>query len=312
MELAQRIEQARTVCRQALESADLARSAGALDDAALSPAALLQMLRLGARRGKPAPVLRSCRAKLASTGAPAAFERTVLLRAALPALDALAALPLEESVKHLVCKELMFYACPKPAMLPRFELESRSFAAMSGVVSFARFPAGQYQWVISGIPRSWLLKVPPRSIPAVCRFLVFQARGFRPMFELHLGGGLLPVGFASDRQYYRSFYRMAASLERQPEIKGIMAASWLYSRETHRVSPHLAFYSAPYAEAGGLEVELGAAAPEDGFLEGSPERAGLYQAGAYRPTRTLVACSREQALSWMRAHRSLEAEIEVR
>lgn len=299
-------------CQQALESTDLAGAASALEDAGLSPATLRELLQAGARHGKPAAVLRALRSKQSSTNAPGSFERAVLLRAVPPALGALAALRTEESVKHLICKELMAYARPKAAMLPRFEMGSRSFAAMSGVVSLTRFPAGQYQWTVSGIPRSWLLKLPPRKWPAVCRFLAFGTKGFRPMFELHLGGGLTPVGFVSDRQYYRSFYRMAASLERQREIKGIMAASWLYSWETHRVSPHLAFYNDPYVEVGGLKVDLGAAGPEDGFLEGSSERARLYQTGSYRPTRTLVVCNREQTISWMRAHRELEAEIQVR
>jgi hypothetical protein len=315
MDLAERIELTRGFCREALESAELGDVDRALERAGFTAATLRAILRQNAERKQPAPDLLSLRAKLAADGVlsgdRATFERTVLLRAAQPALDEVAALRVEESVKQLICKELAAYARPTPAMLPLLTLESRAFAAMCGIVAVTRFPAGQYQWVVSGMPRSWLAKVPLRKLPAVCRFLAFHARGFRPFFVPHLGGTLPPAGLVTERQYQKSFYRMTATVEQQPKIKGIMAVSWMHSRETHRVSPHLAFYNRPYMEVGGLYVDLGPADSGDGFLAGDPRRAELYRDGAYRPTHALVLCSREQAIAWLQAHRDLGTEVSL-
>ena len=82
--------------------------------------------------------------------------------------------------------------------------------------------------------------------------------------------------------------------------------SWLHSRETHRVSPHLAFLNKTFTEAGALYSELGPADPVDGFMEGDPHRTELYQRGEYRPTTGLVLCTRDQMLAWKEKNRDLE------
>lgn len=312
MELAGRIELTRAACRQALESAELAAPAAALKSAGFTPAGLYDLLGAGSRRRQPAAELLALRAQPdASVGAGHALERAILLSAAPLTLDGLAALRTDESVKHLICRELLSYARPPAALLPHFAVESRSFAAMSGIVSLTRFPAGQYQWEVSGLPRRWLAKVPLARLFTVLRFVVRDTGGFSPLFMPHLGGTGPPARIVTARQYYKSFYRMALALERQPEIRGILAVSWMHSRETHRVSPHLAFYNNVYIEAGGLYVELGAARPEDGFLAGDSHRAGLYRAGAYRPSNALVLCSRRQVILWAHANRHLEKEIRI-
>jgi hypothetical protein len=91
-----------------------------------------------------------------------------------------------------------------------------------------------------------------------------------------------------------------------------MASSWLYSRETHRINPHLAFFNRPYMEAGGFYADLGPALPESGFLKGDPKRAELYNSGEYRPTNALVLCSRSQAIAWKQTRPEIAQLIHVK
>lgn len=315
MTLSERIERTRSLCGNALSAGPLAQAEACLARAGFSNSDYAAMLRSGARYHRPAPELVRLRDECLAAGLPAAeffFERALLIRTALAALDEVPLLPVDESVQHLFCREFDFYAQPPASALSRFALEGQIFPAMSGLVSLTRFPAGQYQWVISGLPRSWLPKIPPLQLARVCWFLATGMRGLAPYFVPHINATSMTASFLTEREYYKSFCRMATALEKQPAIRGIMAGAWMFSKETHRVSPHLAFFNKPYLESGGLYVDRGPAAPADGFLAGDPVRAARYHSGEYRPTFGLVFCTRDQAISWKQRHPELESQLAVR
>lgn len=230
------------------------------------------------------------------------LERLLLIRAGMALLDHIQELPVEDSVRHLVCKEIGLAVVRPGEGSPRLELTTYRFVALCKIARGVRFPAGQHQWEISGFPRSWLARLPPRSIPRAMAFFLIQARGFHPYFETHLAPLAQGVPVLLEREFYMAFYRMAMSLERQSEVKAIMATSWMHSPETHRVSPHLAFMNRPFEEAGGLILETGPARVDDGFLDGNQHRANLYRAGLYLPTRAVALCSRRDAMAWAAAH----------
>jgi hypothetical protein len=240
------------------------------------------------------------------------FERALLVRAALPAIDQISELPVDETVKHLYCKEFAFYARPPESAHSRFSLQAYPFIAMSKIVLLKSFPAGPTHWEISGFPRSWLVKVAPHFMARTYQFLAFKTRGFKPFFVPHLAATRHKQPFLIEREYLAAFYRAAIALEKQPPIKAMMAGSWLHSAETHRVSPHLSFMNRPYIEAGGIYTDLGPAGPNDGFLAGSKERAELYDAGKYKPTFGVVMCTSKQAIAWKRAHPEIETLLTVR
>lgn len=310
MTLSERIEQTRSLCRDALTSPALAAAEERIARAGLTPQTCSRLLHRGAETKQPAAEFLALQA-----GTPLpdfALERALLVRTALPALDCLGVLPVDESVKHLFCREFSFYAKPPDWSREYFQLSGRKFSFMGGVVSLQRFPAGQYHWTLAGVPRSWLAKVSPVRLPGLCAFLIGKLHGFSPCFEPHLNSTTIRNSFVTEREYLKSFYRMAAAVELQPGIKGILAASWLYSTETHRVSPHLAFFNKPYLEAGGIVVDLGPADPDGGFLEGDPQRNRLYESGEYKPTDAMVLCSRAQAIAWKHAHPELENLVQAR
>lgn len=316
MDLSNRIDLTRSLCESALISSPLAEADAFLAQAGVTPSLRGRWLRAGAEHKRPTPELVSvCRAaisqgKLASGSVD--LERALLVRAALSALDEIPGLAVDESVKHLFCKEFEFYAKPADDALGNFDLNGRLFSAMSEIVSLTRFPAGQYQWVVSGFPRSWFVRVPPSRMAGLCWFLAKRMGGLFPYFVPHVSATTHRAAFLTERGYYKAFYRMASALEMQPDIKGIMAVSWMHSRETHRISPHLGFYNRPYTEAGGVCVELWPAGPKDGFLKGDPARTALYNSGQYKPTHALVLCTREQALRWKGNHSEIEGLLNIR
>ena len=310
MTLPERIEETRMLCRSALQSPALAPAEERIARAGLSTDKCARLLDRGAYLKRPASEF----VALQKSGPlpDFALERAILVRTALPALDAIAELPVDESVKHLFCREFAFYAKPPAWAMDYFDLSGRKFSFMGAAVSFQRFPAGQYHWTPAGVPRSWLAKIAPARLPSVGLFFLTKVRGFAPFFEPHLNSTTLRATCVNEREYFKSFYRMAAALELQSDVKGIFACSWLYSAETHRVSPHLAFFNQPYLESGGVAVDIGPAGPDGGFLEGDPHRAKLYESGEYKPTLTLVVCSRAQAISWKHAHSDVEQLIKIR
>jgi hypothetical protein len=237
-----------------------------------------------------------------------AIERVLVLRTALDNLERIPGLPVDESVKHLICRDITWYADPRRLDAVMFSCRGPNFSSRLKVASLVRFPAGQSEWEVSGFPRSWLAKVSIRDVPRTLRFLMLQLKGFGPLFVGHLGVRRR-IPFLTEREARLGTYRSALALEQQPDIRGMMAVSWLHSRETFRVSPHLAFMNATNEEMGGLYVDLGPAPEDEGFLHGDPRRIALYRDGEYKPTHAAIICSRAQALEWMRRNRHLETDL---
>ena len=314
-DLRQHIDQARDACARALSSAGIAAAIDFLANRLLPPERCLALLRETARREKVVATLLSARnaAQTADglAGEPAAVERALLVQAARQRLDCIADLPVDASVKHLLCGEFIAYAAPPRGSEPRFAIDTQSFIAMSRIVTGLRFPGGLFDWEVSGYPRSWFLKLPARLIGPTVRFLTFRTKGIAPFLVWHLAGTVHRHPFLLESDSRKSFYRMAAAAERQPHVKGLMAASWLLSSETLRVSPHLEFIRRPFLEAGGIYTEAGPAHVSNGFLTGDMKRKKLYEAGRYKPTVGVVLCSRDQAIRWIAEHRDLEGLSEM-
>jgi hypothetical protein len=315
MTLSERIERTRLACEHALLDPGPLAVEHLLDSCGITAQTRLDILRNVAKLHEATPKLLSIRDLVLSSGGAAAqqgiLQRTLLLRAALQSLDQIPHLPVEDSVKHLFCKEYVFYANPPEGALAKFECNTHPFLTMVKLALLTRFPAGQQQWEISGLPRSWLPRLRLGHALKALSYFATKARAFHPYFVPHLAVSSTTVAFMAEREFMKSFYRMAASLENQPAIRGIMAFSWLHSRETHRVSPHLAFLNRPFLESGGFYADLGPAPENAGFLARDVNRAALYRSGQYRPTLALITCTREQALAWRCSHLYLEEKCSV-
>jgi hypothetical protein len=303
------LDETRTACRAALEQADdlatLWRAWRADQPALVESRALLPRVQT---HGDAVPRLARIKASLARAGYPVtrgAFERFLIVAAAYDAVGHLAALPVDERVKDLFCRHFQMYAATPEKLPEAFDLSRASFIAMGRMATLSRFPAGQLDWEVSGVPRSWLFKIPLRALPRLVSSIVLELRGFQPAFVTHLNPNRRNQHVLLERESLRSYHRMAGSMERQPEIKGLVVASWLYSPDTFAVSPHLAWLSKVFLENGGHVLPLGPADPECGVLHRSPERRQAYDAGTFKPTEALVIWPRAAMLAWAAGQQDL-------
>ena len=232
----------------------------------------------------------------------ARFERCVLTAAALRSLERLDQVPVCESVKAL-CRDL--YATLHQRR-PRLDLMHHSFVELSKVVTLRRFPAGQFDWEPTGLPRSWLPKI--RPFGALCRTLhvtAIRMRRLGPAFHVHTGVGGKNY-LLLEREAERSYYRMAHSMALQPRVIGLITSSWLHSPDTFAISPHLAWLNRIFRENGAVLATMGPADPDCGVLHRSPERKRAYEEGRLKPTLGLVIWPRDEMLAWARTRPDLE------
>jgi hypothetical protein len=235
----------------------------------------------------------------------AELQRTLLLRAALGSLDQLETVPVDPSVGSMICDEFRFFACPSPRELHLFQPEKYAFSALSKIALLERFPAGQFHWEMSGLPRSWLFKIPLAALPRVLYFIATRLRGFSPCFFPHMATRRKNHLVLLEKECDKSWYRIARSVELQPDVNGLVASSWLHSTDTFKVSPHLSFMNKPFVESGAIVTTMGVAHKKSGYLNGSAIRRRLYESGEFRPTLGLILWSREQMIKWARSHPEL-------
>ena len=210
------------------------------------------------------------------------------------------ALPVAERVKELFADEFVFWANPTPAWIPKFRFDDVRFREMARLATLRRFPAGQFHWEITGLPRSWVFQS-PQTLKLLWHVLG-RMGGLSPLFEFHLNprrkGGVMLL----EKQANISYFRTAKSIEKQPAIKGLMLASWLYSESTAEVSPHLAWLRTVPQSGGALAVDLGPAPEDSGFLVGGGDRRKKYQEGTYRPRIGCVLWARQDLIAWAKQH----------
>jgi hypothetical protein len=251
--------------------------------------------------------LKALRARLDLSGAAAApgeFERILLQRALQISAAQLDAYPVDASVKRLYRDEIDAVVSRTPAARSRFDLTKNIFVGLAKIATLRRFPAGQMTWEISGIPKSWLPKVPPRHIPSVLKYLL-KLGGLGPAFVPHLNATRKDRGALLESETNKSWYRMAQSLKLQPRVRGLVASSWLHSPDTMRVSPHMIGFSRALLENGALLIRHHVADLDCGVFYRSPERKKLYERGEFIPTHGLVIWPRKEMIAWADAHPEL-------
>lgn len=228
-------------------------------------------------------------------GSQALLGRWILALAALRSLRLLAEAPVVAEVREQIARTYRMIAETGREDDEIFIPPSREFRETAEIALLRRFVAGQLHWKISGIPRSWLLRMNSRD---ALRTLgaVWRMGSWAPCFEAHLPSRSSP--FLIESEYRRCYVRMARSMELQPDIRGIIGSSWLHSEETMRFSPHLNWINRLFLDNGGLLVHLGPASPESGFLVGSEQRRQSYNSGAYRPREAMFIWPRDKFLQW--------------
>jgi hypothetical protein len=168
--------------------------------------------------------VRSLLAELAAAGhtdSDAAVERCLLIQTARASLATLPALPVSESVKAMICDEVQSWTRLGQHEKAGFRVGTSRFVDLSLIASLRRFPAGQFDWVRSGLPLSYLLSVTPRELPRALFIAAVRLRGRAPVFFTHFGYRRFGQPL-SETEANRSYYRMARSMELQPDVKGLV------------------------------------------------------------------------------------------
>src|SRR5690348_7385181 len=234
------------------------------------------------------------------------FERALLQYAARETAPGIEQLPVHDRVKLLLREEFRYYLDPPTKGAPALEAGTLAFTVACQILSLRRFPAGPLDWELSGFPRSWLFSIHTRKLRTLA-FLLTKTRGFAPMFFVHVARPPKKRALVIETEVLRSYYRIAKSLELQPNVKGILASAWFHDPEAVRRYPHLDWLNRPYLEGGGLIVTAGPAPPDSGIAERNLERQELLARGE-SPFRIGVAIwPRNAAIQWARNHPNLDA-----
>jgi hypothetical protein len=228
-------------------------------------------------------------------GAPGEFERMLFTQVAAQYESAIDSLPVHPAVKNLLRDEFQFYS--KPQLQP-IELGSYPFVIAAKTLTLRRFPAGPMDWEISGFPRSWLLHVRKAELPRILRALAFDTHGFAPMFVMHVARKPKNRTLVLEHEVMRCQYRVARSLELQPQVKGITVRAWFHDPQTVRDNPHLDALNRVYREAGATIVIAGLAPADGGFLDNRAVRKKRYERGALRYSAGIVLWPRKAAIDW--------------
>jgi len=232
--------------------------------------------------------------------------RWLLLNAVRGSIRHVVALRVPASVAALFCREFMFVANADAAD-KCFDPNRAAFVDMAKKATLRRFPAGQFDWDVSGVPRRSLLHISPRALPRVALFVAARMHGLTPVFFSHLNPHRQNTSLLEE-EALRSYFRMAEAMRQQPDIIGFAACSWFRSPDTHAVSPHLRWLSDVFLSNGGLVVRAGRADPDCGVLYRSATRRALYASGRFLPTEGLVLWPRRAMLAWADAHPELATQ----
>jgi hypothetical protein len=228
-------------------------------------------------------------------------DRRALVEAALASMRRLPEVPLPADVRRLAASEFCFIAEADDETFTRYCAKASRVERLWRIATLQRFPAGLFEWEISGISRSDIIRVAPWNIPRVAWFCASRMRGLAPVFFSHLNPRR-PQHSLDETEANRSYHRMAAAMALQPGILGFAACSWFRSPSTHRVSPRLAWLSTVFVEHGGLVVDAGYDSVDSGALARSATRRSLYESGRFVPRRGLVMWPRAAMLEWAQAH----------
>ena len=180
-----------------------------------------------------------------------------------------------------------------------------ALARAAKIATLRRFPAGPLEWEVSGIPRSYFLQA---RFPANLRFLAFaliRLKGLSPCFFLHVAPAPRNRALSVPKEVLRTYHRVVRSLERQPEIRGVLAHAWFHDPAAVRDNPQLDVLNRPFLDHGGLITLLAPAPASSGVVVGNAQRRADYEAGQIQYRYGFAMWPRAAALRWAELHPEL-------
>jgi hypothetical protein len=234
------------------------------------------------------------------------LERYALLQALSVSLTKISASPVANSVKGCFVSTCNEIAANAPQWRPFYDESSIHFMEAAKLAVLQRYPAGDLVFAFyDRLPYAWALKICPWHLPGFVRQLLIVHRGIGPWVSPHINNGRPSHTLMLKARSLRSLWRIAKSLELNPDVKGLYAVSWFLSAEAGRVFPHIAWMRTMYTDEGAYAVDMEAAPGDSGLMVGSAQRQKLYEERKFNPRRSLVLWPREQLLAWAARHPEL-------
>ncbi len=187
-----------------------------------------------------------------------------------------------------------------------FDLAKKTTRHDFRIACFGRVPAGMEYIESSGLPRSLCVR---GGVGQCLRFLGVLRRtgGLKPFYETHIAvNSDNPLRFF--RKYNqearaRTYRNVAACLERNPQYRGLMTASWWFDPQLQKISSALASLGEVMLQNGAILLREGRTSwARNTALNNSPARQKLYDEGKYFPTNYFVVWPRDSLIAWARGH----------
>ena len=239
---------------------------------------------------------------------PIVFIRWLLLEGARERLATWEGAGLPAELEELLVQQIRIPLDKSPAAARLLDAgRGNSLRSLCEVIEGDRYPGGQLDWMLSGFPRSWLLKMPRTHLPAALRTLLFETRGFAPLAEFHLNPRRRNPRILLEKEFERSYRLAARWLLTRPDVKGVFTVSWLWGPETAEATPHLAWLPRTPSDNGAFYCTLGPAAPDTGFLSASKDRRGLFDSGELQFRVGAWVWPRAKLIEWARSQPEFDA-----
>lgn len=154
----------------------------------------------------------------------------------------------------------------------------------------------------SGFPRSLIYTGGLGQFFAASRFILFDAHGHRPYFNLHTHD--FELDEFNEEGWRRLFLRIADLLESRPMMKGVfVGGGWLYDPNLPAISPRLAYHRALTIPNGARTFFYAYDGAKSYALKKSPTRRRLFAEGKYKPELHVLIWPRKPLLAWAQRER---------
>ena len=178
------------------------------------------------------------------------------------------------------------------------------FAKDFAVCRLIMFPCGvELIDELSGVSRSMLLNGGIGQFVSGMMYFPLRIGGFKPLYQLHFDQRL--VSAFNEEGYTQLYLQLADQIAINPEIKGIMSASWWHDPVLRKISPDLGFIEKWPREFGAKFFAEGSS--DEAIADAtrfSPQRTALYKQGAYQPQVYVMVWARKDLLAWAENYRS--------
>ena len=156
---------------------------------------------------------------------------------------------------------------------------------------------------LSSVSRSMMLHCGLSQFVSGMMYFPLRIGGFKPLYQLHFDQRF--VSAFNEEGYTQLYLQLADQIAINPEIKGIISASWWHDPVLRKISPDLGFIEKWPLEFGVKFFAEGS--NEEAISDAtrfSPQRTALYKQDKYQPQVYVMVWARKDLLAWAKDYRS--------